>query len=209
LVRHRLYQPLICGTHMSESAAAQPPTPPPEELPPRPTRRRASAVEVGQPIIQLTEPGSAVTPSLADCAPYLRGGRVTGKDAFKHLAKLIQLRANTPYPESRAVDICVGKLLQNLAVHVMLWDPACVPTDAYSDNDDLVIYANCPDGPYVYLWKIWYAEVEVAQGSSAGYMAVSPRAVMPQPLYEWYLENLRGQLEETARGSYGAAGENS
>jgi len=208
-VRHRLYQPLICVTHMSEGDAAQPRVPP-EETPARPTRmRRTSSVEVGMPISQLTEPGNAATPSLADCAPYLRGGKVVGKDAFRHLANLIQLRANASYPEARAMDICVGKLLQNLAVHVMLWDPNCRPTGAKYDNDEFVVYANCPDGPYIYLWKIWYAEVEVSQGSSAGYMAMSLRAAMPLPLYQWYTEHLRKQLEAAAREDYGAARENS
>jgi len=190
------------------SADTTAPRPPPEEQLARRMRRPAS-VEVSLPVTQLTMPGNVATPSLADCAPYLRG-KVVGKEVFKHLARLIQLRAGAPFPMANVIDVCIGKVIQNMAVYVMLWHPACVPTGAHYDNDELAVYANCPDGPYVYVWQTWYAEAGVSEAQAVGYSVMAPKAVMPLPMYQWYQEQLKKTLEQQAkaeRGDHGESGE--
>jgi len=186
---------------MSESgdAARQPP-----EEPRRP--RRPSSVEVSLPMSNVTEPGNAATPSLADCAPYMRG-KVVGREVFKHLARLIQLRAAAEFPLARVIDVCVGKVLQGMAVYVMLWHPTCAPTDAKYEGDELTIYAACPDGPYVYVWQTWYAEAGVSDTQTMGYAAMALKAAMPLPLYQWYTAQLKKSLEQQARKAVEGHGE--
>jgi len=96
------------------------------------------------------------------------------------------------------VMTCIGKLVQNTAVHYLLIDPndTEVLGAKYEDNV-LYIYARRPDNVWLYVYPFYYNEVQLSESASISTpVTFSAKAVMPAWLYEWYKKDLEEKIKK-------------